>query len=383
VKAPDSDACFIVSHLGHFTGPESAWPDHTARRESGMQSPRDEQTGLVGNSAVLARVLNSIEQVASTDMTVLILGETGTGKELVARAIHQQSARASRPLIKVNCAALPGDLIESELFGHERGAFTGAAARRLGRFELAQNGTIFLDEIGDLPLSLQAKLLRVLQEGEFERLGSGRTIKVNARILAATNRSLQDAVAEGRFRADLYYRLNVYPITLPPLRERLDDIPLLAGAFLAEAERWVSRAFYPIPMAICEALQTYDWPGNVRELQNVIQRAALVSGTAELELPEAWRCRPAAVGVPAEAVAAPQQPSAPVTPVDGGASLSEVGRRYILQVLQQTRGRIEGPKGAAVILGLNPSTLRSRMRKLGIERPNDDEWKSLGRRAHT
>jgi chemotaxis protein methyltransferase CheR len=230
-----------------------------------------------------------MERVASTDMTVLVLGETGTGKELVARAVHKNSMRRDRPLIKVNCSALPASLIESELFGHEKGAFTGAATRQIGRFELAHEATIFLDEIGDLPLSLQVKLLQVVQDGEFERLGSSKTIKVDVRIIAATNRDLLAAVAKGRFRQDLYYRLNVYPITMPPLRERREDVPLLAQTFLDEAERSLDRKFNRIPPRVLDALQAYDWPGNVRELQNVIQRAAVTSTTAQLRLPEKWR----------------------------------------------------------------------------------------------
>ena len=221
-------------------------------------------------------------------MTVLILGETGTGKELVARAVHGQSARRERPLVKVNCSALPGELIESELFGHEKGAFTGATGRQVGRFELADGGTIFLDEVGDLPLKLQAKLLRVLQEGEFERLGSGKTIKVDVRVIAATNRDLMQAVQRGRFRMDLYYRLNVYPIGLPPLRERREDIGLLAEIFLREASRRLGRLFDPISEEVLAALRRYDWPGNVRELQNVIERAAVISAGRRLKLPEEW-----------------------------------------------------------------------------------------------
>jgi formate hydrogenlyase transcriptional activator len=244
---------------------------------------------IVGESAALKHVLDSMERVASTDMTVLVLGETGTGKELVARGLHERSTRRDRPLIKVNCSALPGSLIESELFGHERGAFTGAATRQIGRFELAHEATIFLDEIGDLPLSLQVKLLQVLQDGEFERLGSSKTIKVDVRVIAATNRDLAAAVGKGRFRQDLYYRLNVYPITVPPLRERREDIPLLARVFLDEAERSFGRKFSGISPRVHDALQSYDWPGNVRELQNVIQRAAVTSTRAQLQLPEKWR----------------------------------------------------------------------------------------------
>ena len=243
---------------------------------------------IIGRSEGVLKVLQQVNQVAGTDMTVLVLGETGTGKELVARAVHGQSERRERPLVKVNCSALPGELIESELFGHEKGAFTGATGRQVGRFELADGGTIFLDEVGDLPLKLQAKLLRVLQEGEFERLGSGKTIKVDVRVIAATNRNLVEGMQRGNFRPDLYYRLNVYPIRLPPLRERREDIGLLAGVFLREASRRLGRLFEPISEEVLEALKCYEWPGNVRELQNVIERAAVVSIGHRLQLPEGW-----------------------------------------------------------------------------------------------
>jgi transcriptional regulator with GAF, ATPase, and Fis domain len=271
-------------------------------------------------------------------------------------------------LVKVNCSALPGELIESELFGHEKGAFTGATARQVGRFELADGGTIFLDEVGDLPLKLQAKLLRVLQEGEFERLGSGKTIKVDVRVIAATNRNLAEALQRGRFRPDLYYRLNVYPIWLPPLRERVEDVGLLAEAFLREASRRLGRVFDPISEEVLEALKSYEWPGNVRELQNVIERAAVISTGRQLQLPEEWATVDSwnaltNVSMPTTGVRHPDKRS-----LDEG-SLDEVGRNYIIQILEQTRWRIEGPKGAATILGLNPSTLRSRMLKLGIRRP--------------
>jgi transcriptional regulator with GAF, ATPase, and Fis domain len=243
---------------------------------------------LLGGSEGIRKVLQQVNRVARTDVTVLVLGETGTGKELVARGVHGQSLRRERPLVKVNCSALPGELIESELFGHEKGAFTGATGRQVGRFELADGGTIFLDEIGDLPLKLQAKLLRVLQEGEFERLGSGKTIKVKVRVIAATNRDLLQAVQKGRFRLDLYYRLNVYPIVLPLLRERQEDIGMLAQTFLREASRRLGRLFDPISQNVLQALKTYYWPGNVRELQNVIERAAVLSQGRLLELPEEW-----------------------------------------------------------------------------------------------
>jgi formate hydrogenlyase transcriptional activator len=326
---------------------------------------------IIGESGALKRVRFCIDQVAPTDTTVLILGETGTGKELVARTIHGRSARRDRPLVKVNCSTLPSDLIESELFGHEKGAFTGAIARQIGRFELADGGTIFLDEVGDLPLRLQPRLLRVLQEGEFERLGSGKTIKVDVRVIAATNRNLAEAMQRERFRHDLYYRLNVYPITLPPLRERREDIGLLAEAFLQEASRRLGRVFDPIPEEVLEALKRHEWPGNVRELQNVIERAAVTSTGSRLQLPEqsgpTERRKASATvtaSVPRMAEAYPDR-----RPLEE-ASPDNVERNYILRILEQTRWRVEGPKGAAAVLGLNPSTLRSRMLKLGIRRPN-------------
>ena len=319
---------------------------------------------IIGESEGIQKVLQQVEQVAGTDMTVLILGETGTGKELVARAVHERSVRSERPLVKVNCSALPGELIESELFGHEKGAFTGATGRQVGRFELADGGTIFLDEVGDLPLKLQAKLLRVLQEGEFERLGSGKTIKVDVRVIAATNRDLMQAVQRGRFRVDLYYRLNVYPIQIPALRERREDIGLLAEAFLGEAGRRLGRIFDPVPAEVLEVLRRYEWPGNVRELQNVIERAAVVSNGRRLQPPEEWLV--SFDPLPSNEAAEVSRSS--IESLRREATLEELERSHILQVLQQTGWRIEGPKGAAMILGLNPSTLRSRLLKLGIRR---------------
>jgi formate hydrogenlyase transcriptional activator len=324
---------------------------------------------LVGRSPKIQKVLEQVEQVAGTNMTVLILGETGTGKELVARAVHEKSGRKDRPLVKVNCSALPGELIESELFGHEKGAFTGATARQVGRFELADGATIFLDEVAELPLRLQAKLLRVLQEAEFERLGSGKTIKVDVRVIAATNRNLVEAIQKERFRLDLYYRLNVYPIQLPPLKERVDDIEALAALFVAEVARRLGRTFDAIPRSVVEALKQYEWPGNVRELQNVIERAAVTSTTTVLQLPEGW-AMPLRPGVSSgiQTVAG----AAPIDPSEAGmreSTLQQFHRKHILEVLNQTGWRIEGPRGAAVVLGLNPSTLRSRMQKLGIQKP--------------
>jgi PAS domain S-box-containing protein len=320
---------------------------------------------LTGQTRAIQKVLLQVEQVAATDMTVLILGETGTGKELVARAVHARSARRERPLVKVNCSALPSELIESELFGHEKGSFTGASTRQIGRFELADGATIFLDEIGDLPLKLQSKLLRVLQEGEFERLGSSKTIHVNVRVIAATNRNLTEALRKETFRSDLYYRLNVYPIHLPPLRDRTEDINSLAATFLDEASGRLGRTFEEISPSVLEALRRYDWPGNVRELQNVIERAAVTSMGRLLELPEEWH----PVAHRNEAFA---QSSMSDSRSDGpGSTLMDLERAHIIQVLNQARWKIEGPKGAAVILGLHPSTLRSRMQKLGIQRKID------------
>jgi transcriptional regulator with GAF, ATPase, and Fis domain len=329
-------------------------------REELSEAHREGQ--IVGNSDALKKILRRVEQVAATDMTVLILGETGTGKELVARAIHEISARKQRPLVKVNCSALPAELMESELFGHEKGAFTGATTRRIGRFELADGGTIFLDEIGDLALSLQAKLLRVLQEGEFERLGSSKTMRVNVRVLAATNRDLSEAMRKELFRSDLYYRLAVYPIQIPPLRQRKEDIHLLAESFLEEASRRLGRSFEAIPRRVLDALEHYDWPGNVRELQNVIERAAVTSTGRFLRLPEEWH------PIAQTREATPQTGKFEHEPGAVGPNLQSLERAHILQVLSRTHWRIEGPSGAAVMLGLRPSTLRSRMRKLGISR---------------
>ena len=325
---------------------------------------------ILGESKEIEKVLEQVERVARTDMTVLVLGETGTGKELVARLLHEKSGRRERPLVKVNCSALPAELIESELFGHERGAFTGAVSKQVGRFELADGGTIFLDEVGELPLRLQSKLLRVLQEGEFERVGSGKTVKVDVRVIAATNRNLSEAAQRGRFRTDLYYRLNVYPIEIPPLRERREDIGILAEVFLQEAGRRLGKSFGQIPSGVIEALQGYSWPGNVRELENVIGRATVTSTAPTLQLPEGWN---QAQGAEIFSHASPSglTPEKSKSQNDGGElplTLEEFERTRILKVLHQTNWRIEGPKGAAVILGLHPNTLRSRMKKLEIHR---------------
>jgi formate hydrogenlyase transcriptional activator len=307
---------------------------------------------IIGASPALKEVLRQVEVVAPTDATILLQGETGTGKELLARAVHQLSARRDHPLVTVNCAAMPAGLLESELFGHERGAFTGAIAQKLGRFEVAHQGTLFLDEIAELPLELQPKLLRVLQEQEFERLGSPRTRRVDVRLVAATNRALAQLVEAGQFRADLYYRLNVFPITVPPLRQRPEDIPLLVRHFVRHYAQRMRRRIDTIPAEALEALTHYAWPGNVRELQNVIERAVILSpGPAlRLALDELPRRRPAS-GSPSRV-----------------GTLEEVEREHILRVLQDTHGVIGGPHGAAVRLGLRRTTLLYRLEKFGISR---------------
>lgn len=314
---------------------------------------------IIGRSQALKKVLRQAEQVAPLDTTVLVLGETGTGKELLAHAIHNLSPRKSRPLVKVNCATLPSHLIESELFGHEKGAFTGAHARRAGRFEIANGGTIFLDEIGELPLDLQAKLLRVLQEGQFERLGSSRTIEVDVRIIAATNRDLEEAVSKGAFRSDLYYRLSIFPITTPPLRERKEDIPVLVMHFVKQLHTKLGKEIESIPQETMEALQNYSWPGNVRELRNVIERAAIITQGTKLRLLDSLESRP----MSQEA----SQPAA--TRRNFVETLEESQRSLIIQTLEKTYWRVEGPNGAAALLGVHPNTLRSRLKKLGITRP--------------
>ena len=302
---------------------------------------------LTGQSAAIKQVMRLVSQVAPTDSTVLIRGETGTGKELVAQAIHQTSARRSHVMVKVNCAALPSGLVESELFGREKGAFTGALARQVGRFEVADGSTIFLDEVGELPPDVQVKLLRVLQEGEFERLGSPRTIKVNVRVIAATNRDLADEVRKGRFREDLYYRLNVFPIRVPPLRERAEDIPLLVWAFLGELSARMGKMITQVPRATMEALQRYSWPGNVRELRNTIEHGAIITTGETLTLPVLGDAAP---------MATQPQPE----------TMADAEREHIVRALERANWHIKGPKGAAAALGLNPSTLYSRMKKLGI-----------------
>jgi PAS domain S-box-containing protein len=345
---------------------------------------------IVGNHPCLRETLKMVEQVAPADTTVLIHGETGTGKELIARAIHDRSGRKARPLVKVNCGAISAGLVESELFGHVKGAFTGALANRDGRFKVADGGTIFLDEVGELPLDTQVKLLRVLQEQEFEPIGSSKTVKVDVRIIAATNRDLSTAVAEGRFRRDLYYRLNVFPIAVPPLRERAADVPLLVTFFLQRFARKFNKPVKQVPDSTMRRLVSYAWPGNIRELQNVLERAILLSPGETLQLGTDFDAAPTATATPANALGSmpapvkttaessthvPPSKLAPANPAPasqgahGRASLEEVERRHIESVLGQTNWMIEGDRGAARILNLNPSTLRSRMQKLGIKRP--------------
>jgi chemotaxis protein methyltransferase CheR len=307
-------------------------------------------TKIIGQSDVLKYVLYKVEQIATSDTTVLILGETGTGKELIARAVHDLSLRKNRTLVKVNCAALPANLIESELFGHEKGAFTGSLSRHQGRFEIADGGTFFLDEIGELPLELQGKLLRVLQDGEFERLGGTQTLKVDTRIIAATNRNLEEEVRKGRFREDLWYRLNVFPITSPPLRDRRDDIPLLVDFYVKKIAKRMGKNIEIIPVRVMDALQQYHWPGNVRELENVLERAVINSSGPKLRLAD--ELKQPAKDFPASAK-----------------TLAAMERDYILEVLEQAQWKISGRGSAAEILGLDRSTLRARISKLKIEKP--------------
>jgi PAS domain S-box-containing protein len=319
---------------------------------------------ILGESSPLRAALQRVELVAATDATVLIQGETGTGKELFARAIHDLSPRKGRPLVKVNCAALPSALIESELFGHERGAFTGALSRRVGRFELAHQATLFLDEIGELPLDVQAKLLRVLQEGEFERVGGTETRRVNVRVIAATNRRLDEAVSEGSFRSDLYYRLNVVPIELPPLRDRKGDVPLLARFFATRAAKQLGKPLHGVPETVLDAMERYEWPGNVRELANLVERAVILAQGPELRVEDILS--PAALNK-----SSPGSARAMPGPVSSGRTktLGEMEREHIASAVEAAGGKIDGPGGAAELLGLHANTLRSRMEKLGIHRP--------------
>jgi formate hydrogenlyase transcriptional activator len=331
--------------------------------------PSGAKSELIGSSQGLRHVWKSLQLVARTDAAVLIHGETGTGKELVAKAIHQESLRKRGPFIKVNCAAMPSGLLESELFGHERGAFTGALTQTTGRFQLAHTGTLFLDEIGDLALELQPKLLRVLQEQEFERLGSTRTIRVDVRIVAATNQNLAQMVQERRFRADLFYRLNVFPIAIPPLRARPEDLPLLVEHFVHKSACRMNKEVRQISGEVMEILRHHDWPGNIRELQNLIERAVIMSSGPDLHLPSG----------DLKHTIKSDQPTAVRT-------LAEADRDHILQVLRQVRGVVGGRKGAAARLGLPRTTLVYRMRKLGITQERTvghatSQWDARG--AHT
>ena len=309
---------------------------------------------IVGTSPALTAALYQVEIVAPTESTVLILGETGTGKELIARAIHAASSRSRRPFVKLNCAAIPTGLLESELFGHEKGAFTGAIAQRIGRFELADGGTVFLDEVGDIPLELQTKLLRVLQEREFERLGSARTLRTDARLIAATNCELQKMVEEQKFREDLFYRLNVFPISVPALRERPEDIPLLVNHVAQRFARRMNRTIETIPAETMAALTRYPWPGNIRELQNLIERAVILSHGPVLQIP----------------LRDLDKSTAPRRDNGTDQTLEEAQRAHILAILNETRWVLAGPRGAAARLGINRSTLQFRLKKLGIVRPD-------------
>jgi formate hydrogenlyase transcriptional activator len=316
--------------------------------------PEASFAGIVGQSSALREVLQLVEMVASTDSTVLLLGETGTGKELIARAIHDRSRRKHRTLVKLNCAAIPGGLLESELFGHERGSFTGATAQKIGRVELADHGSLFLDEIGDIPLELQPKLLRVLQEQEFERLGSTRTKKVNARVVAATHRNLEEMIQGKQFRSDLYYRLNVFPISIPPLRERPEDIPLLVRHFVHQFAKRMNKTVNAISSETMQALTQYSWPGNIRELQNVVERSVVIYEKGNLSVKKSWLSH---------------EYSSPVgvtqTPFKRSAMED---REMIGAALAESRGRVSGPSGAAAKLGIPPSTLESKIRSMHINK---------------
>jgi formate hydrogenlyase transcriptional activator len=314
---------------------------------------------IVGNSGVLRQVLQQVEAVAPTDSTVLIQGETGSGKELIARAVHKLSNRSGQPFVKLNCAAIPTGLLESELFGHEKGAFTGAIAQRIGRFELASEGTIFLDEVAEIPLELQPKLLRVLQEREFERLGSSRTLYTRARLIAATNRDLNTMVETQKFRSDLFYRLSVFPIYVPPLRERTEDIPFLVSHFAQHFARLMKKSIDTISSETMNALIRYPWPGNIRELQNVIERALILSKSHDLKVP-----------LTDLQARLPENGNMEGVKKNGTPTLEEVERKHILSVLEQTRWVLSGPNGAAKKLGLKRSTLQFRIRRLGITRPS-------------
>jgi formate hydrogenlyase transcriptional activator len=342
---------------------------------------------IVGSSTALESVLSEVERVAPTSSTVLVLGETGTGKELIARAIHNIGPRCGRPFVKLNCAAIPFDLLESELFGHERGAFTGAVAQRVGRFELADTGTLFLDEIGDLPLALQPKLLRVLQEQEFERLGSGRTHRINVRLVAATHRDLTQMVARNEFRSDLYYRLNVFPILVPSLRERREDIRELVRHFVDVFSRHMGKRIEEIPQTTMNAFSAYDWPGNVRELQNLVERAVIRSDNGVLPNPflsaEASRCHVLKSGPDLLPVEKPRRKigSEAIPERTSTDSLEEIQRQHIQRVLERTGWVISGPNGAGAVLNVHPNTLRSLMDRLGIRQDSSSSRKQKPRQT--
>jgi formate hydrogenlyase transcriptional activator len=333
---------------------DDGFPLFASKQMPRVSEPDDPYGEIVGTSPALRYVLRFVEMVAGGNSTALLLGETGTGKELIARAIHKLSPRRDRPFMKLNCAAIPSGLLESELFGHERGAFTGAIAQKVGRLELADNGTLFLDEIGDIPLELQPKLLRAIQEREFERLGSTRTKKVDVRIIAATHRDLEGMILRKEFRADLYYRLNVFPIHVPPLRDRSGDIPLLVRHFIIRAAKRMNKTIQCVAAASMAALGEYSWPGNIRELENVIERAVILCSGASLEIPMRDLNSRIAAGHDAAAQ-----------------TLEAVERNHIVATLKQTGGILSGPRGAATRLGLNRSTLHFRMKKLGIFRSTE------------
>jgi formate hydrogenlyase transcriptional activator len=327
----------------------------TLNVEEEIEAPVWGFSGIVGQSRALRDVLRLIDRVAPSDSTVLLLGETGTGKELIARAIHDRSRRKGRTFVKLNCAAIPTGLLESEIFGHERGAFTGAVSQKFGRLEVADQGSLFLDEIGDIPLELQPKLLRVLQEHEFERLGSTRTKRVDVRVVAATHRDLEGMILQGRFRSDLYYRLNVFPIRIPPLRERPEDIPSLVWHFVNQAASRMNKTIESVAAETMAALMRYSWPGNVRQLENIVERAVILNSGPVLKVP----------------ISDLRSPMAPCEDAGGCQTLEEVERKHILATLKQTGGIVSGPKGAAARLGIKRSTLHFRMKKLGIVRSFD------------